>query len=281
VSAVRCSDASREAGEPLAGTATTVERWLLVEVAGTWPRDVGDASPLGEPAATAVKEWIGREPSSRLLFLRRPGRRAGRISAYVVSASASRSEVRFFELDGHAQLADVDLDAEGARIDEPLVLVCGHGSRDACCALLGTPVYGALAGLGSDHVWLSSHQGGHRFAANVLVLPAGIQLGRIAPEEAARVVGEVLAGRIDLDRYRGRTYLDPVGQAAEIATRQALGLHGPDDLRVVDQDGGQVRLEAADGTRHEVVVEEGDGPVLPASCGAAAELQPVLHARLL
>ncbi len=76
-----------------------------------------------------------------------------------------------------------------------LVLVCGHGSRDACCARLGTAVYGALDSRFLDvELWLSSHQGGHRFAANVLVLPTGIQLGRVDPENAVALTASALAG---------------------------------------------------------------------------------------
>ena len=49
--------------------------------------------------------------------------------------------------------------------------------------LRGTAVFRALAGhVPEDDLWLSSHQGGHRFAANVLVLPSGMQLGRLDPK---------------------------------------------------------------------------------------------------
>ena len=72
-------------------------------------------------------------------------------------------------------------------------LVCAHGRRDACCARLGLPLFDALnAQLLPTHLWQSSHLGGHRFAPNVVVLPVGIQLGRIPLERAAEVVG--LAG---------------------------------------------------------------------------------------
>ncbi len=73
------------------------------------------------------------------------------------------------ELEGLAVPADADGDEP---MTSPLLLVCAHGRRDACCAKLGTPVYESL----SPHVdpgllWQSSHHGGHRFAANVLVAP--------------------------------------------------------------------------------------------------------------
>jgi hypothetical protein len=63
-----------------------------------------------------------------------------------------------------------DLDG-GEVMDGRLLLVCGHGSRDQCCASRGTPVFGALAAaFMEDELWISSNSG-HRFAGNVLVLP--------------------------------------------------------------------------------------------------------------
>lgn len=273
----RCSDASRAAGEPLAATATTSERWLLVEVRGGWSRDVGRSEALPAVARDAVARWLEETPGSRLLFVRRPARSAGGALAFVVHAPEAGGTVRRLELGDHAALADVDLDVDGEVVSTPLVLVCGHGARDACCARRGTAVFGALLdALGEEELWLSSHQGGHRFAANVVLLPAAVQLGRVEPGEAARVVGGVLAGRIDLDRYRGRTCHDAVVQAADHAIRVSAGLDGVGDLRLLDVSGSTVRLCGADGTVHVVEVSEAPGPAVPVSCGLGPEPQAVL-----
>ncbi len=137
------------------------------------------------------------------------------------------SDVRRIELQAHDDLANVDFEADGEPTDAKVVLVCGHGSRDACCARLGTAVYGALENRFLDvELWLSSHQGGHRFAANVLVLPQGIQLGRVDAEDAVALTNRALAGEIQLDRYRGRTCYDPNVQAAEHAIRRAARTGG-------------------------------------------------------
>ena len=276
----RCSDLSAEAGESLVATATSVDTWLLVEVRGTWPRDVSDAAALGEPAAARIADWLASVPASRLLFIRRPGAgREGR-RVFVVRASEQESEVRRLGLAPTDDLADVDLDA-GELVDARLVLVCGHGTRDACCALRGSAVHGALAPhLGPDELWLSSHQGGHRFAANVLVLPGGVQLGRITPADASRVVGQALAGRIALEHYRGRTAYSAREQAAEHAVRAALGLTSLSDLRLVGDDGVQVRFAADDGREYGARPEEITGPTVPASCGAESSPQMQLVATL-
>jgi hypothetical protein len=277
---VRCAELSELAGEPLGATASTTRSWLLVEVPGTWPRDVSDGDGLPEAARRRVREWLERTPASRLLFIRRPGSpRVERTRAFVVHAAPDQKRVRRFEL---ARLEDLDLDESGFReTGSQLVLVCGHGTRDPCCALRGTAVYGALASsLGSEQVWISSHQGGHRFAANVLVLPSAVQLGRISAADAPGVVARALAGRIELDRFRGRATYSPEVQAADIAVRRALGLDGLDDLRFVEADGGTVRFRDAEGREHVAVAERRSGPVVPASCGAEPEPQIAFSARL-
>lgn len=276
----RCSELSELAGESLGATASTTQSWLLVEVPGTWSRDVAAGDGLPEAARRSVRAWLERTPASRLLFIRRPGRsRTRRELVFVVHAGAPRAEVRRLEL---AQLDDVDLHESGSdETAEQLVLVCGHGTRDACCALRGTAVYGALASsLGPDQLWISSHQGGHRFAANVLVLPSGVQLGRISAAEAPAVVAEALAGRIALEHFRGRATFSPEVQAADIAVRGAFGLEGIDDLQLVTAEGGTVRFSDTSGREHVATVERHPGPVVPASCGAEPEPQAVFTARV-
>lgn len=278
----RCAELSLAAGEVLAATAVTAERWLLVEVPGSWPRDVGAEGALPDAAQEAVSTWLSKSPGTRVQFVRRPGRVARRGLAFVIRAEESRHQVRRIELERLEDLATLDIDAAGTSIEASLVLVCGHGSRDRCCALRGTAVFGALAErLGEEELWISSHLGGHRFAANVLVLPAGLQLGRVEPREAPFVVARALGGKIELERYRGRTCYAPSVQAAEHAVRTAAGLDGVDDLRLAGANGEQVRFRSCDHTEWVAVVEEVDGPAVPASCGAEAAPQRAFRARVL
>lgn len=283
MSGVRCSERSLEEGESLAATATTAEHWLLIEVPGTWPRDVSMEGALPELARKQVEGWLEERTSSRLLFVRRPGRSAGRrMLVFAIHAAESEVLVRRIELSGPAELADVDLVSEGDPTDRQLVLVCGHGTRDACCALHGTAVYGALAArLGGEELWISSHQGGHRFAANVLVLPTGLQFGRVEPGAAVAIVDRALSGRIVLDRYRGRTCYTSSTQAAEYVLREAGGLERVADLRLAGVDGARVRFRGRDGSELVALVEEAVGVRVPASCGAEPESQRTFTARVL
>ncbi|OFW75037.1 MAG: hypothetical protein A2Y55_02010 [Actinobacteria bacterium RBG_16_68_12] len=279
----RCSDLSRAAGVPLSASATTAEKWLLLEVPGSWHRDVSSEGGLPAEAHEAVTAWLADTPRSRLQFIRRSGRSSsGRSLAFVVDARENGGNVRRIELADQADLARVDLDTAGEPVDGSLVLVCGHGSRDACCALRGTAVFGALAErLGEEELWISSHQGGHRFAANVLVLPAGMHFGRVEPGEAPFLVARALAGRIELDRYRGRTCFEPIVQAAEQAVREATGLDVVSELELTNVEGSTVRFRSWEGAEHIAIVEEVAGPVAPASCGADPEAQRVLRARVV
>ena len=159
----------------------------------------------------------------------------------------------------------------------PLVLVCGHGTRDACCALRGTAVYAALAPITSatDELWISSHQGGHRFAANVLVLPAGIQLGRVTPESAPHVVARALAGRIELEHYRGRIAYS--GARAGGGARGPREAEGSTRCRISSSSRstatGSSGSASRDGREHATVVERDRRTDRAGELRAAAEPQ--------
>jgi hypothetical protein len=269
VSEGTCSALSLAAGEPLAGTASRADVFLLLEVRGAWERDVLDG--LAERHAAAIRAWLDVTPRSKVLFIRRPDRRGHDIAAFVVRAAAATPAIRRFRLSGHDDLLDVDFDEGGVPMPGPLVLVCGHGRRDACCARLGRPLYDALRDeFDPESLWLSSHQGGHRFAPNLLWLPDGLAFGRVELARAPALVHELRGDRLPLDCLRGRTTFPPEAQAAEIAVRAADGVTGLRDVELVSTEDGRVRLTTPAG-EVEAVVEVQRGPTLPASCGAAPE----------
>ena len=269
-----CSQASLAASEPLAGTATEAARWLLIEVRGGWGRDpVADTElPPG------VRERLA-EIGGRVTFVRRPDRRDG-AAVVDIRIDEEGGAVRRLELPALADVARLDLvDAEP--VDGPVVVVCGHGRRDACCARLGRAAFDALdRHLEPNRLWQSSHLGGHRFAPNVVVFPAGVQLGRVPVERAAEVARAAHDGTIPLDLYRGRVLYPADVQAAEIAVRAHTGNEHVHDLRFVANGDGRVTFATPDG---EVTagVERRDGPVIPISCGAEPEATTVWTAELV
>jgi hypothetical protein len=112
--------------------------------------------------------------------------------------------------------------------------VCTNGARDPCCAIRGPAVAQALERARPGQVYECSHLGGHRFAANVLVLPDGLCFGRLDARSAPALADMLDAGMLPLDHLRGRTAFEPEQQAAEILLRRELGLAGLADLTLVE-----------------------------------------------
>ena len=125
-------------------------------------------------------------------------------------------------------------------------------------------------------LWRSSHQGGHRFAANVLALPEAVQLGRVVPAAAEEVAATwpsagSRSGSPTRDARSMRARSRP--RTLRCETRSCLDRR---DVRLVEPDGPRVVLATPSGSV-EVTVEERDGPLLPASCGKEAEPMPILE----
>lgn len=236
----RCAAASVARDDDLAGTASTVRSFLLVEHAGSWGvdalRDARLPEGLGDHLARS-----GRSAGVRVLLVRRPGRRAAQAGVRVFAARAAGAD-SWLEAGTLGTVDDVrglDLAALGAGrslgldpVDGPLLAVCTHGRHDACCAERGRPVALALArSRHADAVWECSHIGGDRFAGNLLVLPRGLYYGRVDPGAALEVADAAVEGRVSLDHLRGRSDVSMPVQAAEIAVRRRLDLRGLDDVR--------------------------------------------------
>ena len=283
-----CADVSGAASEDLAASASRVDRWVLVEYRGLWDRDVLGGSLLSAPLKEHLREQLARLGHSRLLFVKRPERRSHtRRMLYV--GSCRPGEERFFalEFDHHDDLLGYDFAAAlmdggtpGVPVEHPLFVVCTHGKRDRCCAKYGRPLYDQLKGkVDPEWVWQSTHVGGDRFAGNVVVLPEGLFFGRVGEEDLDPILDEYLEGRINSERYRGRSAYTFAVQAAELAVRERTGLTGIHDVELVDvarEGEGRwlVRLRA-EGHEHEAEawVERGEEPVY-LTCGAVTPQRP-------
>jgi hypothetical protein len=268
-----CADASLAAGEQLAATAAEAAEWLLVEVRGAWGRDaVADTDLAPEVRATLVAF------DGKVVLVRRPDRRAG-VTLIRASVREQEGTVTRHELEIPDEVPGAEPE-RGEPLSGPVVLVCAHGRRDACCARLGVPLYDALAPhLAPDRLWQASHLGGHRFAPNLVALPGGVQLGRIPPQRAGEVARLLAEGRIPLDLYRGRTIYAPPVQAAEILVRSVSRCDGVSDLRLVAHEGDLVTFSTRAG-KVTARVEQRPGPSVPASCGAGPEPAAQWSARL-
>ena len=137
------------------------------------------------------------------------------------------------------------------------------------------PVYSAFAAQVGDAVWQTSHLGGHRFAATMVVLPAGISYGRLLPDEAGALVAAHARGRLyALDKLRGRCVYSAEAQAADVTLRQQLHEHDLDAVRWLGSeqrdDGVYVTLRHEPSAReHTLRVTHRSVPPFPQSCGAS------------
>ncbi len=190
-------------------------------------------------------------------------------------------------IDDPTDLLDADLSAleRGARpgfgepYEGPLFLVCTNGRRDACCALRGRAVAAAMIEEFGDALWECSHIGGDRFAANLVCLPHGLYFGRVEPSTAGDVARTYVDGRIDLERYRGRSCYAFGAQAAEWFLRRELDLHDVDGLTLEAwrREGGLVWavFDAGPLGRHRVTLEVGRAErPQPLTCQSPNEARP-------
>ena len=285
-----CAEEARARAEPLAATASRIEHWLLVEYAGHWPYEPLDAAVFAGSLRDHLARQLEALPRSRLFLVKPPGGARGEGVAVVVGRASEHGGARFrrLELAGHPDLLGLDLRAVlegeaplGEPLDHPLLLVCTHGIRDRCCARYGQALCrAASAHADADWVWQSTHVGGDRFAANLVALPEGLYFGWVDGDAALDVLDAYRAGRIVVDRFRGRASHPFPVQAADVHVRRETGLDGFHDLRLlcVRRPGAgtwtvELLAEVA-GVRHEVdvAVELGD-PMFP-TCKAAERRRP-------
>jgi hypothetical protein len=208
--------------------------WLLIEHPGAWPHEAANAAlPPGLAELAGAAENIG----VRLQLIRKPGRRrtgdtrsvfmgwtAGR-EPWLRRASVSASSPGLSERD-LKELAAGDFGSVpsfGAPAGEPVFLVCTHAKRSVCCARYGIPLAQALAVRYPGQVWETSHVGGHRFAANLVIMPHGLYYGPVGLAGATAAIGAYQRGAVALDRYRGRAGTPRPVQEADHARLASAG----------------------------------------------------------
>lgn len=206
------------ASAPEASTA-----WLLIEHDGPWAASAVETpmpDDLGKLAVAADEAGI------RVQLIRRPARAERKSretgTARVFAAWTAGPSPWLAEITGLALTPD-DLEAlangeppSGAASVDRMYLVCVHGRRDQCCARFGGPLARALAPEHPGELWETTHVGGHKFAANLVLLPHGRYYGPcdLAVARDAIAAYENGGGAIP-ERYRGRAGQSKREQEAE------------------------------------------------------------------
>jgi hypothetical protein len=227
-----CSQLSISSEECRYGTASAIlHHWFLLEYPRPWATDAVEAAILPPPVKEHIATHLEAIPRSRVLMIKQGPHLVDEITFYVAISTEMQPRLYRFRFSTYEELLDLDVLAviegdarfEHHRVEEPLFLVCTHGTHDMCCAKFGLPVFYKLSAQLGEAVWQCSHVGGDRFAANVLAFPHAIYYGHMEPAEAATMVEDYRANRIYLDKYRGRScYRFPV-QAAEYFLRSDTG----------------------------------------------------------
>lgn len=230
-------------------TGSQVGAWLLVEVRGSWGADAVHDSRLGEVVPADFKDTMRRR-GIRVVCIRRSDRRGApgvRLYFVVVRRPPDRGVLVSRTVSSLAEVAGIGLSLSRRdpypggwdRVTRRVVLVCTNGRHDQCCANEGRPVVRALQTTAGVDVWESSHVGGDRFAANMVVLPESLYFGRCVPDTVAGIVEGLDAGRLDLAHFRGRSAYRLEEQAIEQRARETFGVLGPDAVHIgaADADG--------------------------------------------
>lgn len=269
-----CSDLSLASGEPMLGTATQVDVWLLLEYKPAWRAKAVEDNDL----AARTKDWIDRTVAAvsakggkaRVQFVRRPELDTALTTLFVAESGA----LRRFQGEGYAEIQHMDIDTtQMDEVDDPQYFVCTNGQRDLCCARYGLPVYAELRARVAGRVWQTTHLGGHRFAPNVLTLPQGAIYGRVFEEDVPEFTTLIENGELSRGHLRGRSAYPPEAQVAETLV----------DGNLASIEGGAVTFQTADGFTT-VDVEPGPPREIIASCGkteteAVVPLRPAVRPR--
>lgn len=257
-----CAELARQLGERPTGTASRITSLLLVEHPGPWPADVRERVLTGVfgPDGPDRMDHLHIRLGLRILIIRKPGRitPSDHPTVFAGGCRPGRRWLERLAVRDLAELADLDLPAlaaghggVGEPVAGPLLLVCAHGRKDACCAILGRPVADALADRFPDQTWQCTHFGGDRWAGNLLVAPAGHMYGQLDRDSAVPAATAAQRGEVSLENLRGRVGISPFAQVAEIAVRERTGLMGVDDVLA-----GAMRFRSQTG-RAEVEVRAG------------------------
>lgn len=243
-----CAIESRKAGDPLPGTGNHPECNLLISwPRKNWSRSLRIASDMETSLTVRIEELVAGGRRVNLIHRRQWPERHHRLYLFpenlwldvdrdalpeVVAALANRQPLTSWS---------------PSSLTRSLILCCTHGKKDKCCAKFGYRTYQALAREARKHpekfdVWESSHLGGCRLAASMMVFPALRKYGRISDRDVAPLLARESTGRPYLPCYRGCGTLTPAEQCAEIAVLEWLegkGLRG--EAVTIDRDFGRAR----------------------------------------
>lgn len=275
----RCASWAREVELSAAGTAPRTDIFVLVEHPLPWQPNL-DADPLLHDLEQVAKANAGEGRPVRLQAVAVdadvPLRRVVVLQAAVSPFTGyGRSEGVGVVEDLPALVARLVAAAPRPPASSAVtdVLVCTHGSRDACCGSMGTRLWKELEEtLPNVRVWRTSHTGGHRFAPTAITFPDGNYWAHLDGAIVRGLVRRTLDPVEASGHLRGCAAFSPAAQVADGAVLAARGWGWLDCARFADERGTrrvELCFESPDGERggYDALLEEGRVMPVP-DCGA-------------
>lgn len=219
------------APEPLPGTVKFYYRHLIVGTGQTeWPAHLETAADLAGELARAVAALGEALPYPTKVTACDAAATGAGYDILVFPDNLRYRGVTMADLPG--LIAEQVLAGRPATsipheaLDGVHIFICTHGARDQRCGVCGPPLYerfaAEIAARGLErhvHLYRSSHVGGHRYAGNVLIYPAGDWYGYVTPAAVPVLLERaILGGSIVPELWRGRMGLSPEAQMALLAT---------------------------------------------------------------
>jgi hypothetical protein len=214
----RCSVYARtESHESPLGSTVGFTRNFLLEIPLPWTKSAIDSAQVSQEIKAAIASYrknIG-EVSVTLLVpdYAYAGEGARLIDVQVTDGHITKRDLIARDGDIAAIICAIADDKplpETVHIDDsPIrdIIVCTHGSRDACCGTFGVPIYQHLRQLantgGATRVWRSSHLGGHRFAPTLVDFPSGRCWAFVDETVAESILTRSESPELLKDHYRG------------------------------------------------------------------------------
>ncbi|WP_164821524.1 sucrase ferredoxin [Paenibacillus koleovorans] len=277
-----CAAVSSSLREDLGGTASSHERYVLVEVPLPWEHDAAASKHFPAGLAAWLKAQVPSDvkyrllafasdfdpPSAgrtRLIFYKKPAAPFSSYERLAYSVPTEQAGLVIAAYLGPDSLDAFDafrMDREGAGLTE--WFVCTHGSHDACCGKLGYQAFRdmyvqhATGSEGTLRVWRVSHIGGHRMAATAIEFPAGRYWGRLTPEAVRSIVkreGDASAVAPHLRGWGG------LGPQEQLVDRELLAAHGWGWLERPRSGTTRVEADGSFRVRLEVEAAAGKSPV--------------------
>lgn len=219
-----CRDICIERSEPLAGAGSAAKRYILLH----WPRAHWRVPRTQSYAMPLVL-------SDAITTANAAGLHVALVDGDDIALSCDSINIAQIEPQKAAALIR-KLAAGDILTGEPdnriTIVCCTDAKQDPCCARYGFATWKALKAQADPHhfrILQSTHIGGCRFAASVIVLPQRARYSRLEPNNIADFLKHIKNGKPYLPAYRGNPALDPIAQVADHAAliwAQAKGLNG-------------------------------------------------------